>query len=67
VPTSFSNTDIKVMSVGTVRVEGDGEEEENDMVVDEETLDAFYGRGDSDTLWDTESGLAHIVCAALRG
>jgi hypothetical protein len=67
VPTSFSNTDIKVMSVGTVRVEGDGEEEENDMVVDEETLDAFCGRGDSDTLWDTESGLAHIVCAALRG
>jgi hypothetical protein len=46
--TSFSDTGIKVMAVGTVRVEEDGAEEESDMV--EETLDALCERVDSVTM-----------------
>jgi hypothetical protein len=47
--TSFSDTGIKVMAVGTVRVEEDGAEEESDMV-EEETLDALCERVDSVTM-----------------
>jgi hypothetical protein len=46
VHTSFLDTGIKVMAVGTARVE----EEKSDMVVVEETLDAFCGRVDSVTM-----------------
>jgi hypothetical protein len=49
VRTSFSDTGIKVMAVGTVRVEEDGVEEESDMV-EEETLDALCERVDSVTM-----------------
>jgi hypothetical protein len=50
VHTSFLDTGIKVMAVRTARVEEDGEEEKSDMVVVEETLDAFCGRVDSVTM-----------------